>query len=518
MKYFLIARVSREEQIEALPAQKKRLFDYVKNKGVTNYTYFEFNESAFTTKSRKEFGKILSTVQKETKRNKAVVVFDKIDRFTRDSSQEEVKQFKEMLRDNKIELHFPHDNLFLDSKSPAADLFRLGIGMELAAYYAHTIGDNVKRKFEQMISDGYYPRQAPYGYLNVNKGTEKEPNRDIIINEEQAHYVREIYRLRLQGMSYDHICSTMYEAGMRSNKGNKMVKSVIVSILSNKFYIGIMKFGGKELPHRYPHIIPEDVFYACQTINDNRKKIRPKTQTKTAYTFGNRIVTCKRCGRTISSYTKKGHNYLRCASNSACHNPNCAECIAEETVEKALKSVKLDKELTDDIISALKERYANNEMFKKQSRRAIQKEYDRLTEQLATMYQDRLDGRITTTFYDKFATETTIRRDELERQIAKLDNDDEDLEINTSYLLDLVCRMEELYKSSKPALKNKLLRFLFSNLQLDDKKLYFQLNDPFKTISTTTKRHDNRATMSSMAGVARLELTTRGFGDRCSTN
>ena len=518
MKYFLIARVSREEQIEALPAQKKRLFDYVKNKGVADYTYFEFNESAFTTKSRKEFGKILSAVQKETKRNKAVVVFDKIDRFTRDSSQEEVKQFKEMLRDNKIELHFPHDNLFLNSKSPAADLFRLGIGMELAAYYAHAIGDNVRRKFDDMLEKGYYPRKAPLGYINVNKGTEKEPVRDIVIDEKQAQYIREIFHRRVQGESYEAIRDAMYDAGMRTESGNKVCKSVIATILSNKFYIGIMKFRGQEMPHRYQHLIPEDVFFACQGVNKSRSKVKTKTKTKSVYTFGNRLVTCKRCGRTISSYTKKGHNYLRCASNSACHNPNCAECIAEETVEKALKSVKLDKELTDDIISALKERYANNEMFKKQSRRAIQKEYDRLTEQLATMYQDRLDGRITTTFYDKFATETTARRDELERQIAKLDNDDEDLEINTSYLLDLVCRMEELYKSSKPALKNKLLRFLFSNLQLDDKKLYFQLNDPFKTISTTTKRHDNRATMSSMAGVARLELATPGFGDQCSTN
>ena len=102
--------------------------------------------------------------------------------------------------------------------------------------------------------------------------------------------------------------------------------------------------------------------------------------------------------------------------------------------------------------------------------------------------------------------------------MAKLNEDDEDLEINTSYLLDLVYRMEEIYKSSKPELKNRLLKFLFSNLQLDNKKLYYQLNDPFKTINEATKKHISRAKMSGMAGVARLELTTRGFGDRCSTN
>ena len=144
--------------------------------------------------------------------------------------------------------------------------------------------------------------------------------------------------------------------------------------------------------------------------------------------------------------------------------------------------------------------------------------YPPYSEQLALIYQDRLDGRITINEYDKYANNLRAKRDELERQIEGLDDDDEELEINTSYLLDLACRMEDLYKSSKPALKNKLLRFLFSNLQLDNKKLYFELSDPFKIIHTATKKHANTADVSCLAGVARLELATPGFGDQCSTN
>ena len=53
MKYFLIARVSREDQIDALPAQKKRLLEYVNRKGETDYEYYEFNESAHTIDARK---------------------------------------------------------------------------------------------------------------------------------------------------------------------------------------------------------------------------------------------------------------------------------------------------------------------------------------------------------------------------------------------------------------------------------------------------------------------------------
>ena len=517
MKHFLIARVSREDQIDALPAQKKRLFEYVNKKGETNYEYCEFNESAHTIETRKEFSKIIERIQKESKKQKVIVVFDKIDRFTRDSSQDEVRLFKKLISEDRIEVHFPHDNLFVNKYSPAADLFRLGIGMELAAYYANAIGDNVRRRFEQMVNDGYYPHQAPYGYKNINRGTEREPIHDIIIDEQKAQYIRMAYSLRLQQMSYDVICSALYDAGMRSNKGNKMSKSKIASILSDKFYIGIMTYKGKEHPHRYPHIIEEDVFYECQKVNDGRKHIPSKSDTCECYTFGNRLATCKRCGRTISCYTKKGNVYLRCAGNKICRNPNCSEKLLEGTITSVLSRISINKQLTDDIIDALKNKYANDALFKEQSKKAIQSEYDKICNQLEIAYEDRLNGSITINDYDKFATKLNARRDELERQMTKLNGNDDDLEINTSYLLDLVCRMEELYKSSKPELKNKLLRFLFSNLQIDDKKLYFELNDPFKTLGKGTKNGAKSGDPSSLAGPAGFEPANAGTKTQCLT-
>ena len=57
-----------------------------------------------------------------------------------------------------------------------------------------------------------------------------------------------------------------------------------------------------------------------------------------------------------------------------------------------------------------------------------------------------------------------------------------------SYLLDQTQRAEELSENSDEALQNKLLEFVLSNIELNDKKLSYELNDPFKTIVETKKK------------------------------
>ena len=165
-KMVLIARVSDVEQRQALPAQKLRLQNYACQFEGISTEYHEFDESAYKD-SRQKFSELIQEIQKEE--NPQIVVFDKIDRFTRDASQKEVRIMSSLVQKGRVELHFPSDNLTITKDSPATDLFRLGIGMLLAKYYSDASRDNVKRRFEQMRSEGLYPHKAPIGYKNVRK-------------------------------------------------------------------------------------------------------------------------------------------------------------------------------------------------------------------------------------------------------------------------------------------------------------------------------------------------------------
>ena len=80
-KAFLIARVSDPEQRQALPAQVLRLEKYGKDKDYVD-ELFEFDESAYKD-NRKTFGNMVKSI--EAYPNVRIVVFDKIERYTRDS-------------------------------------------------------------------------------------------------------------------------------------------------------------------------------------------------------------------------------------------------------------------------------------------------------------------------------------------------------------------------------------------------------------------------------------------------
>lgn len=91
--------------------------------------------------------------------------------------------------------------------------------------------------------------------------------------------------------------------------------------------------------------------------------------------------------------------------------------------------------------------------------------------------------RITATQYDELVTKDAKRLCEIDDELVQLEQDTGAAEITTSHLLDLASRASELFKSSKPAVKNQILRLLVSNLKIQQKRLQFNLLEPFAMLS-----------------------------------
>lgn len=67
---------------------------------------------------------------------------------------------------------------------------------------------------------------------------------------------------------------------------------------------------------------------------------------------------------------------------------------------------------------------------------------------------------------------------------------DERFLITSSYLLELANRDYELFISSQPAQKNKLLKFVLANLKLEGEKLVGELKKPFEGILKCNERQE----------------------------
>ena len=90
--------------------------------------------------------------------------------------------------------------------------------------------------------------------------------------------------------------------------------------------------------------------------------------------------------------------------------------------------------------------------------------------------------------YDKLAERTDARMSEIDSELVSIEQSDESDEITASNLLKLASNANELFKSSKPSIKNQILRLVVSNLEIKQKKLSFNLLEPFDFI----KKMDSR--------------------------
>lgn len=483
-KTLLVARVSDVEQRKALPAQRKRLFEYANKKHWkenVDFRYVEFDETAFK-KERKTFNELVIRPLQDDD-SLSYVVFDKIDRFSRDSSSEEKSALTRLFRSGKIEMHFPHDNLFIHKDSPAADLFRLDIGVSLAAYYSASIRDNVKRRFDQLLDEGIWVHRAPVGYKNIVIPTEtvSKPIKDIVVDEARAHYILKAFELRATGMPYSMISKELLRTGFTSRKTgqSKLSKGAVEAIINNKFYYGVMTHNGKEYKHKYQPLIDRSLFNKCILVKDKRKSMKTKWDSMD-FNFSD-VLSCGKCGRTISPFRCKKWVYLKCA-NSKCDNPNTAESLVLGSMEALFKRITIPTELVDRVVEELRGRHDDQQLYYAQSIESVRKEYDGIDKKLEIWFEKLVDEKVTPEQHDRIVTTLTSRQEELNNKLEVLTKGNKDFLITSSYLLDLANRAEELFTCADEAQRSKLLGFIVSNLKLNDKKLSYTVNYPYNLV------------------------------------
>lgn len=76
----------------------------------------------------------------------------------------------------------------------------------------------------------------------------------------------------------------------------------------------------------------------------------------------------------------------------------------------------------------------------------------------------------------------------IDDELVRLESDFEDSGMTVSNLLKLAANVDELFKSSKPAVKNRILRLVVSNLNIQQKRLNFNLLEPFAELIEINSR------------------------------
>lgn len=474
MKAIILARVSSKEQEDgqSIPAQVHRAQQYVQRKGFELLETFEITESS-TRNKRKQFENVLNIIKRS--KDPIALVCDCVDRLQR--SFRETPILDDLRKKGKLEIHFLRESLILNQDSNSALLSHWDMLVVISSAYVRNLSDNVKRSKDHAVRNGVWVSKAPAGYKNVSSSGEKT----LEIDPAWASFIRKIFELYATGSySLSTLAKEMKEQGWTNSNGKAVTTSQLDRFLDNPFYYGMMRVKGKLYPHKYPPLISESLFNQCQKIKHKANPADTRHGGKVPLLLRG-LMTCSDCGCRITGDVKKGkYTYYSCTNGKGVCKK---EWVREEELVAPmldyLERIQLSDDLIEKIVDYLKKSFEAEQEFYKQTHENLRKELDQVQNRISHLVDAHLDGKIDGDIYEQKLNEYKSRQLEITSLMeAHVDADKASL-ITVKTVLDLAKRAKEIYESSKVEEKRQILNFLFSNLEMKDKKAIITLREPF---------------------------------------
>ena len=127
----------------------------------------------------------------------------------------------------------------------------------------------------------------------------------------------------------------------------------------------------------------------------------------------------------------------------------------------------------------MKKSFEAEQEFYKQTHEKLRKELDQVQNRISRLVDSHLDGKIDGEIYEQKLNQYKKRQQEIISLMATHVDADKASLITVKTVLDLAKRAKEIYESLKVDEKRQILNFLFSNLEMKDKKAIITLRAPF---------------------------------------
>lgn len=470
-KYLAYTRVSTTRQGEqgvSLQQQKESIERYAVYAGIEIVDWLEEQETA-AKQGRPVF---LSMLKKLRKREAAGVVMHKIDRSARN-----LKDWAELgqLIDQGVEVHFSNESVDLTSRGGrlSADIQAV-----VAADYIRNLREEVKKGFYGRLRQGISPLPAPLGYLNPGPGKAKT------IDPEAGPIIREGFDLYATGRySQEALTGELNRLGLRTRRGKPVTENVVSHILSNPFYMGIIRLrrSGQVFKGAHAALVSPQLFERVQGIIAGRSVRGPGIH---QFEFS-RFIKCESCGRSLIAERQKGIVYYRC------HVKGCPPtCVRQDAIRNAIANELKSLRLQLREISWIEE-FAAEKKLTATSTLDAEVKHLRLQASALDDRQNRLtdaliDGAIERADYEKRKAALLMERCTLEARIAAVEVGKSEQLADVEKKVELIKHAWLLHKEGLTSESRDLVTELTSNRSASGKTLTITLQTP---LAQLVERH-----------------------------
>ncbi len=460
-----------QEEGLSLLAQSNRLQDYAERKGLEVIKTFEIVESS-THGERKQFMEMINFCKKQ--KETIAIVADTVDRVQR--SFKESVLLDELMRKDKIELHFYREGMVLNSKSTSVDIMRWDFSVMGAKAYVLQLAENVRRSNEQKNKNGEITGQAPLGYENyINERGKKF----VRPKEPDATIIKQLFEMySLGNTSVAELVHYANIMGLRSRKGTPVSTNTIHYLLTNPFYYGEMRTFRGIMPHVYTPIITKELWDSCQEQKAIRAGDIGKYSPKPMIFKG--IVRCGITNRTCpTELKKKRFPYVVCWKQDKTRI-YVREGELVKHICSVLNRIKLPNDVLNELQQELKSSKGAERKFYAQEIKKLREEQDKLKEKLNNLFDMRLDGELDRETFDLKRNEIQVKINRLKNKVTAHEKADNSFDETLLGLLDIATQAGNIFERSQNLdLKRLLLKFVFESLTLTEGILSYKLKFPF---------------------------------------
>ena len=340
MKAWLYYRLSRDEdeEMNSLQNQRQILVDYAEQNGheIVGES-FDDNVSGMTF-NRQGLGELENAVDEG---KIEVVLVKDLSRLGRHRTQTAL--FIDHLRENNVKVISVTEGI--DTTNENDDLL-IGFKQIFNDFYAKDISKKVRAGIRQKQKTSGLVPSLPFGYY-LDKNTNK-----VEVDTETAEYVREVFKLYVDGYGLTTIARLMNERGIRSpeyyqnrkladwkpkiSKKYLWVQTAVKRILTNEMYIGTLvnhksvtskiyktkTFTPPEEQYRHENfcepIIDKTTWEQAQFLLGQRAEIKPRSSGGRKLHRYSGLIKCAECGSHFIAKTRtwRGTEYVEYTCNS----------------------------------------------------------------------------------------------------------------------------------------------------------------------------------------------------------
>ena len=479
MKYFLYCRKSSEtedRQVLSLESQRREMERLISTwQGVQLVGVYEEAQSA-KTPGRPVFEEMLRRI--EGGHAEGIIAWHP-DRLARNSI--DGGRIIYLLDGTKLrDLRFA---TFSFENNPQGK-FMLSIIFGYSKYYVDSLSENVRRGKRTKAENGWKPNMAPIGYLN-DKATST-----IVPDPERFPLIERMWHLMFTGnYSPKQVLQMASDGwGLRTRRhkrhgGKPLSLSGIYRVLSNPFYAGVFRWGGRSLRGNHKPMISLDQFERVQELLGRPRQSRSKHK---LFAYSG-LIHCEECGfavtaEEITNRFGSRYTYYRCTHKRVdyhCRQPAVSLEVLERQILTFLKTIAVPGGILGWLDGYLRKVGSTGTSVAKAQHASL----DRAIAAVARARENLISLRLGDFIDDE---EFRRRRQQLDEEEFRLTERQAQMKSESSWLEPcrtlflFLNRALACFESGDPLLKRLIVQIIGSNPLLLNRKLSIQARSPFR--------------------------------------